>query len=128
MAINNRQGNAKMNISIIHAKIKDLESRKVSPYLVSYFKNRIIEIEQYISELELDNQSLIFQIGKKDECIDTLCKLLIISGNADKLTLDFDSEYVHKAIDTLLENKNRKHHTKISLIASCISQDIEYGI
>jgi Icc-related predicted phosphoesterase len=113
-----------MNIDLIYTKIKDFEQRKSKlsgSEVLSYLKNRLKEVEQYISEVELNNAEFNYKLQQKDELIDILVKLLIITGNADKLTLDLNSEHVRQSIDLLLKNKDRNNHTKISLIGYFLS-------
>jgi hypothetical protein len=112
-----------MDTSILHTRIAEYKSKAshpVSKEMILLFENWFLTIENYISDVELDNFALNHKILKLNETINLLSDMLIISGNADKLIINPDDEYVIEAISLLLKNKDRKNHESLSAISSLL--------
>ena len=112
-----------MDTSILHSRINDYKAKATHPMskeMILLFESWFLTIENYISDVEMDNFKLNQKIIKLNETINLLSDLLIISGNADKLTINPDDKYMIEAISLLLKNKDRKNHDSLSTISTLL--------
>jgi hypothetical protein len=112
-----------MDTSILHSRISEYKDKAKHPQskeMIALFENWFLTIENYLSEVELNNFELINKIGKLNETINILSDLLIITGNADKLLINADDKYTIEAISLLLKNKDRKNHDSLSEISTLL--------
>ncbi len=112
-----------MDTSILHTRIKDFKAKAnnpVSKEMILLFESWFTTIENYLSDIEMDNIRLNMTINKQQELINLLCDMLIISGNADKLILDINDEHTKEAIYLILKNKDRLNHGSITSISTLL--------
>lgn len=110
-----------MDTSILHSRIleyKEKAKHPTSKEMILLFESWFLSIENYLSEIEMDNFRMIISLQKKDELIDTLCDIIIITGNADKLLIDPEDQNTKDAIQILLKEKDRKNHNSLSAISA----------
>ena len=113
-----------MDTSILHSRIKEYKEKAKNPVsqdIVRLFESWLIPTEKYIADLELANFELDYKIDNLKETISLLYEILIITGNADKLTiLEMKDKYTRDAILLLLKNKDRVNHQSLSAISTLL--------
>ena len=113
-----------MDTSILHSRIKEYKEKaknSVSQDIIKLFESWLIPTEKYIADLELTNFELDYKIDNLKETINLLYEILIITGNADKLTiLEMKDKYTRDAILLLLKNKDRVNHQSLSAISALL--------
>ena len=111
-----------MDTSILHTRIKDYKAKATHPTskeMITLFETWLVPIEQYISDVELSNFQLDLEVAKLKEMISMLYDIIIITGNADKLTT-IEDKYTQEAISLLLKNKDRINHNSLSAISTLL--------
>ena len=113
-----------MDTSILHSRIKEYKEKAKNPVsqdIVRLFESWLIPTEKYIADLELTNFELDYKIDNLKETISLLYEILIITGNADKLTiLEMKDKYTRDAILLLLKNKDRVNHQSLNAISTLL--------
>lgn len=113
-----------MDTSILHSRIKEYKEKAKNPMsqeMIRLFESWLIPVEKYISDVELTNFQLDYEIDKLKETINLLYEILIITGNADKLAiLEMNDKYTRDAILLLLKNKDRVNHHSLSAISALL--------
>ena len=107
-----------MDTSILHTRMNEYQQKAKHPMqkeMIGYFKNWLYSLENYISELEMENYDLVHNITNQQERIEILAQLLIITGNSDKLVRN--SELIKEAVNLLANSKDRHNHRELGTIS-----------
>lgn len=113
-----------MDTSILHTRILEYKEKAKNPLtkdVLFLFESWFLEIENYMSGLEIDNFYLNNKIRELQEIINALSELLIITGNADKLfAIDLRDQNTRDAISLIMKSKDRKNADAISAISALL--------
>jgi hypothetical protein len=113
-----------MDTSILHTRIDEFKAKAkhpVSQEMIKLFESWFLTLENYLSEVELDNFELNNIVHQQQEMISLLSDIIIITGNADKLYgINLNDQYVKDAINLLLISKDRKNHCSLNAISALL--------
>lgn len=112
-----------MDTSILHTRIAEYKEKAKHPTskeMILLFETWFSAIENYLSDIEIDNFQLNKKIQQQQELIDFLADIIIVTGNADKLTIDISDKYTREAILLLLKDRDRKNHASLSAISTLL--------
>jgi len=114
-----------MDTSIVKQKIRDFEAKSNNPFseqIIREFKSWFVACENYISDLEQSNMELTVYMDRNNEWIELLTKLLVITGNANKITQlqVMDKHKAELVVNFLLKQKDRVNHENLYVIATLL--------
>lgn len=103
-------------------RYKQKPSLDFASELLSEVEVWINAVEFSASESEMDKIAAEFSNYDKDQLIDMLIKMLVISGNGDKLALMqiLNRDKLKKTVDFLYNQKDRVNHLNIYTISTLL--------
>ena len=110
-----------MDTTLLYNKIKrfdEVAPGKFAKEITHEFESWVKAFDKYIEELSWEEMKVHEVIHKQEELIDFLVKLLVITGNSDKLMLSrvMDPEIIREAVDFLFKLKDKQNHNNIYTI------------
>ena len=121
-----------MDTSILHTRIKEYKQNAKNPTsreMILLFETWFLSIENYISDIEMNNFESQIRISEFENIISYLCDIIIITGHSDKIEARTNNDpHIKKAVDLLLKNKDRRNYNSIIAISALLSMypDIEF--
>jgi len=114
-----------METSVLYKKISRYEKQRTDGFskeIVMEFKDWLISLERYISDLEEADFEKSQVIFRQSELIEYLVKLIFITGNGGQ-SIHYrimDYEELHQAIDFLFKSGDKVNHENLYTIAKLL--------